>query len=464
MTPCADPTLGALVYRRRVSSVTTAEIEQGRPAGDGPTHPVLVLAFSDGGRGEPERSTVPREGVLLGRDAPLFSAGLKDPTISRRHAEMRFHHGRLRLHDLGSRNGSYLNGERVTGVHALEPGDVIRLGATLLVYTRSAEPRGEDREAAPALVGESDAIAAVRRSIGLVAGQRLAVLVTGETGTGKELVAQAVHARSRRSGPLVTVNCAGLSKEMLAGELFGHVRGAFTGAVNDRPGLFRSAQRGTLFLDELGELPLDLQAQLLRVLEVGRVRPVGGTDEVAVDVAVVGATNRDLLVEVREQRFRADLYGRLLQWHIAVPPLRDRRDDIPWLVPHLLSRCSAGGRLPTCALTEALLLHPWPLNVRGLLNVIAIAALASPPGSALDLHPEVKTALDAARTMAPGAGGSPPSAEKRKGLPDDDVVEKALRESRGSVSIAARTLGASRQQIYRWLEQRDLTIDRFRAR
>jgi DNA-binding NtrC family response regulator len=454
------------VYRRRVASVTTAEIESTRPAEAGPSRPVLVLAFSDGGRGEPERGDVPEDGLLLGRDVPLFSAGLKDATISRRHAEIRPHHGRLRLHDLGSRNGTFVNGARVAGVQALDPGDVIRLGATLLVYARRAEPRVDDPAAAPALVGESDAIAAVRRSIGLAASRRLAVLVTGETGTGKELVAQAVHARSGRSGPLVAVNCAGLSKEMLASELFGHVRGAFTGAVSSRPGLFRSAHGGTLFLDEIGELPLDLQAQLLRVLEVGQVRPVGGNGEVPVDVAVVGATNRDLLAEVRDQRFRADLYGRLLQWRIEVPPLRARRDDIPVIVRHLLARCAAEGRLLTVALTEALLLHPWPLNVRGLLNVIAIAGLASPPGTPLDLRPEVVAALDAARTIAPAPAVEGPrgaSAARPRALPADALVEKALVESRGSVATAARALGASRQQIYRWLEQRELTIDRFRA-
>jgi transcriptional regulator with GAF, ATPase, and Fis domain len=457
-----------------VSSVTTAEIEPARPGDSASTHAVLVLAFSDGGRGEPERSVLPGDGLVLGRDTPLFSAGLKDATISRRHAEIRAHHGRFRLCDLGSRNGSFVNGQRITGDHALDPGDVVRIGATLLVYTRAADEPVDDREAAPNLIGASDAIARVRRSIGLVAGQRLAVLVTGETGTGKELVAQALHARGRRGGPLVSTNCAGFSKEMLASELFGHVRGAFTGAVSNRPGLFRSAHGGTLFLDELGELPLDLQAQLLRVLEAGHVRPVGGTGEVPVDVAVVGATHRDLLADVREQRFRADLYGRLVQWRIEVPPLRDRRDDIPWLLRHLLARCDAEQRRLTFGLTEALLLHPWPLNVRGLLNVIAIAVLASRSHPVLDLHPEVVAALEAARTIAeglPDSGGRPSetavpgsaSGGKGRALPADAIVEKALVDSRGSVAIAARSLGASRQQLYRWLEQRDLHIESFRA-
>ncbi len=451
-----------------MASATTDDLEDLPRGAAAPSHPVLVLAFAAGGRAPPERCVIPAAGLLLGRDEPVFSAGLRDTTISRRHAEIKAHHGRLRLHDLGSRNGSFVNGRRIGEVQALEPGDVIRLGATLLVYARAAEGRNDDPRSAATLVGDGDAIASVRRSIGLVAGQRRAVLVTGETGTGKELVAEAIHARSARSGRLVAVNCAGLSREMLASELFGHVRGAFTGAVTDRPGLFRAAHGGTLFLDELGELPLDLQAHLLRALETGRVRPVGGTDETPVDVAVVGATNRDLITEVREQRFRADLYGRLAQWLIDLPPLRARREDIPALVRHLLARSGAPGRPTTLALMEAMLLHPWPFNVRGLLNTLSIALLASPAGAPLDLHPEVAAALVAGRAVAdeashPTRSDSDPGPAPSRGLPADEVVEKALVESRGSVSSAARALGASRQQIYRWLEQRSLSIERFRA-
>jgi DNA-binding NtrC family response regulator len=451
----------------KVPGETTAEIEEGRPRHRDGAEPLLMLAFSDGGRGEHERFVVPPEGISLDRDARVFSAGLKDSTISRRHAEIRPHHGRMRLHDLGSRNGTFVNGKRLTSVHALEPGDVVRLGATLLVYARSARDRADDPEAAPRLIGESDAIAAVRRSIGLAAERRFNVLVTGETGTGKEIVARALHTRSGRTGPLVAVNCAGLSKDMLAAELFGHVRGAFTGAVSNRPGLFRSADGGTLFLDELGELPLDVQAQLLRALETGEVRPVGGTAEVAVDVAVVGATNRDVLADVRAGRFRADLYGRLVQWQIDLPPLRERREDIPILVRHLLGRCSADGRLLTFALTEALLLHSWPLNVRGLLNVVAIAAATSRRGAALDLCPEVEAALLGSRTEEdanPRGEAAAAQPARPKDVPSLLALEKALVESRGSISAAARSLGASRQQMYRWMAQHELTIDRFRAR
>jgi transcriptional regulator with GAF, ATPase, and Fis domain len=450
------------MYRVRVERPpgnTTSDLEGVQPKASGSGAPTLVLAFADGGRSAPERMTLTSD-VLLGRDEPLFSGSWKDDAMSRRHAEIRAHHGRYRLHDLESRNGTYVNGKRVNGVHALEPGDVIRVGATLLLYARMSDEREDDAETARTLIGESDAIAGVRRGISLVAGQKRAVIITGETGTGKELAAQALHERSGRSGELVAVNCGAFADDLLASELFGHVRGAFTGAAADRKGLFRAANGGTLFLDEVGEMPRELQPKLLRVLEVGRVRPVGASDEVPVDVAIVAATNRDLIADVREGRFRSDLYARLAQWPLHLPPLRERREDIPWLLVHLLRRCGVEGRTTTFALTEALLTHPWPHNVRGLYNALSIAALASPPTGPLDLMPEVTLALDGARALA-----SPDARPGEKGtatMPSADVVKQALEKARGSVAAAARSLGCSRQQLYRWLQVHDLSVDAFR--
>lgn len=431
------------------------------PKASGGGSPTLVLAFADGGRGAPERMSLTTD-VLLGRDEPLFSGSLKDDAISRRHAEIRAHHGRYRLHDLGSRNGTYVNGRRVSGVHALEPGDVIRVGATLLLYARMSDEREDDAEVARSLIGESDAIASVRRGISLVAGQKRSVIITGETGTGKELAAQALHARSGRSGELVAVNCGAFADDLLASELFGHVRGAFTGAAGDRKGLFRAANGGTLFLDEVGEMPRELQPKLLRVLEVGRVRPVGASEEVPVDVAIIAATNRDLIAEVREGRFRSDLYARLAQWPLHLPPLRARREDIPWLLVHLLARCGAAGRTMTFALTEAVLTHPWPHNVRGLYNVLSIAALASPANGPLELTPEVTLAMDAARALA--EPDAPPSEKAAASMPAANVVKEALIKARGSVAAAARSLGCSRQQLYRWLQVHEMSVDAFRER
>src|SRR6185437_8877798 len=255
-----------------------------------------------------------------------------------------------------------------------------------------------------------------------------------------------------------------LSEELLASELFGHVRGAFTGAVGDQTGLFRAAHKGTLFLDELGEMPRDLQPKLLRALELGQVRPVGGTAEISVDVAVVGATHRDLVSAVREGRFRADLYARLAQWIIPLPNLASRREDIPALIQRLLARCDAAGRPLTLPFAEALLLHPWPLNVRGLSNVLSIAALATPRGAPLGLYPEVVAALEATQAIAGGEAEDAAPVEKESGVPSAEAIERALELSEGSIADAARRLGGSRQQMYRWLEARGVSLARFRGR
>jgi DNA-binding NtrC family response regulator len=325
-----------------------------------------------------------------------------------------------------------------------------------------APPGGERAEVAPSLVGMSDALSSVRRAIdlvtGLATGKQRAVLVTGETGTGKELVAAALHERSGRPGKLVPVNCAALAEGTLASELFGHVRGAFTGASGDRPGLVRSAHKGTLLLDEIGEMPAALQAQLLRVLESGRVRPVGASEDISVDALVVGATNRDLVAEVSAGRFRADLYARLGQWLIHLPPLRERREDLPYLVRHLAAQAGAGERAMSVELAEALHVHPWPLNVRGLRNVLSITALASPPGGPLDLLPEVAAALAASRMLAPE---QQEEQDPRK-VPTADELVQALERFHGKVVAVARHYGCTRPQLYRWMKKRGLDPQSFR--
>jgi DNA-binding NtrC family response regulator len=285
------------------------------------------------------------------------------------------------------------------------------------------------------------------------------VIVTGEAGTGKEVVARLIHQRSGRQGSFLAVNCGALTEALLASELFGHVRGAFTGAVADQPGLFRAAHGGTLFLDEAGDIPLALQATLLRVLETRQVRPVGSTRDVPVDVRVVSASNRELVTLVRQGQFRADLYARLAQWVIRLPPLRDRRDDIPALSRALLAQFGAAERTLTPELEEALLGHPWPLNVRGLANVLSIAAIATPEGLPLELGPEVQAALDdnrIERSLAPP--------EKFPAVIDRAGLEDLLRRFRGRVSEMARHVGVSRPRMYRMLWAEGLDPAPFRAR
>lgn len=294
------------------------------------------------------------------------------------------------------------------------PLDGILLGPGEQVFDEPfADAFDDPTGAEPGLTGATPSIEAVRRSVEAVARHPRTVVITGETGTGKEIVARLIHRRSRRRGPFVAVNCGGLTEGLLAAELFGHVRGAFTGAIADQPGLFRAANGGTLFLDEAGDIPAALQATLLRALETSHVRPVGSSRDVEVDVRVVAASNRDLVTLVRRGQFRADLYARLAQWIIRVPALRERREDIPALSRALLSQLGSAGRSLTPDLAEALLAHPWPLNVRGLANVLSVAAIATPAGRPLELAPEVRSSLEDNRVEGNETGQVGPGRSRR---------------------------------------------------
>lgn len=424
--------------------------------------PSLVLAFTDGGRRPPARCALPPDGVVLGRALAFFDGGpLCDARMSRIHAEIRPAGSTFLIRDLGSHNGLRVDGVRVQEAE-LSPGSVIRLGDTILVFAPARAPEAPD----PDVIGDSAPMIAVRRAIRLIAPKPHAVLLFGETGTGKEVVARALHRQRARPGRFIAVNCAALAEGVLESELFGHVRGAFTGAQQEREGLFRAADKGTLLLDEIGEMPPALQGKLLRAVETGRVRPVGAAHEVAVDVRVAAATHRDLPAHVRERRFRADLYARLAQWTFKLPPLRERRDDIPLIMANLLEQLEAGARGMDIELAEALLLHPWPLNVRGLRNALSIAVLACPGDAPLSLCPEVEAALAAERALTSTAPPppEPPDATRSSSdrLPTQEALTEALERSRGSVAQTARLLRSSRQQIYRWAKSYGLDVEQFR--
>jgi sigma-54-dependent transcriptional regulator len=270
------------------------------------------------------------------------------------------------------------------------------------------------------------------------------VLLTGETGTGKEEIARAIHGASpRAAGPFVAVNCAAMPETLIESEMFGAVRGAYTGADADRPGLFRLAHGGTILLDEVGDMPPAMQAKLLRVLQDGRVRPVGGSTEFVVDVRIVAATHGDLPSLVAEGRFREDLYWRLATAEVRVPPLRDRREDISLLAEHLLSRLRAdagtgvGATLDPPAL-EALEACDWPGNVRQLQAVLARALLRSGGGTISLAHLDLPAPAEA------------PAGEPAAAAPlERRWIEEALRGARGSVAGAAARIGWSRQKLYR---------------
>jgi DNA-binding NtrC family response regulator len=427
-----------------------------------PPPPALLLPFPRPGNLPSQSCPIPDEGVLLGRGERVFEAVFEDPAMSPRHAEVRMRGARVVLQDLGSSRGTKLNGAPLREAHSLVEGDVFRLGNTTLVFTNRnrllhiPETRNSGH---PELTGTTPSMDAVRRSIEAVAPHPRTVVVSGETGTGKEIVARLLHRRSGRAGPFVAVNCGGFTEGLLASELFGHVRGAFTGAIAEQQGLFRAANGGTLLLDEAGDLPVGLQATLLRVLETWKVRPVGSTRDVPVDVRVVAATNREMVTLVQRGLFRADLYARLAQWIIRLPPLRDRREDIPALTRALLVQLGAEGRDLTPDLEEALLIHPWPLNVRGLSNVLGIAAIATPVGQPLELGAEAHAALedgDIDHEEVP--------LEKPPVVLDRACLEGLLHQFGGRVAEMARHVGVSRPKLYRMLWSAGLDPATFRSR
>jgi len=342
-----------------------------------------------------------------------------------------------------------------------KPFDIVEVQDTVeRALKRRAHPAlpaalAEEIEAAPAdgLIGRSRGMLGVYKQIAHAAGSDAPVLVTGETGTGKELVARAIHSHSRRAGrPFVPVNVAALSESLLESELFGHVRGSFTGAVSDKKGVFEQAQGGSIFLDEIGETTPAVQVRLLRVLEQGEVRPVGASRVLTVDARVLAATNRDLERCVREATFRQDLYYRLNVLRIAVPPLRDRPEDIPLLAAQVLRAAGAGSGRPRLLSPEALAAltaYGWPGNVRELENAVERLALSV---SGDTIHLEDLPAAFRARLPVPL------EEPLFDGLPSLDEMEKrylrhVLAALKGNRSRAAEVLGIDRRTLYRMMER-----------
>jgi MoxR-like ATPase len=324
-----------------------------------------------------------RRGLVLGRSPDTDVACIFHSTISRQHARVETGLGGiLCLQDLGSRNGTRINGDRHDLPAPLTVQALVRLGDVLAVVDEASSSGSFGAD--PVLPGASPKMARLRALVERAAPDPASVLIIGETGTGKERLAKEIHRRSGRTGPFVALSCAELSPQLIESQLFGHERGAFTGASAAQPGLFVAAHGGTLFLDELGELPLDLQPKLLRVLQEGEVRPLGSVHGRKVDVRVVAATNRDLPVLVEVEQFRRDLYARLSLWELRLPPLRERRQDIlPWarvLLGAWNRERGAKAQLTFQAdAAERILLHGWLDNLRGLDRMVHRLASINAP-------------------------------------------------------------------------------------
>lgn len=397
--------------------------------------------------------------LVVGREAEGLGR-IADPSLSRRHLRiMPVGAGEWVVEDLDTANGTYAHGVRVRGASSVAPHTVLRVGDTLLVHDVAPPPSGlpssagASGEAVSEVVGTSLASAALRRSIATVAATDGAVLLLGPTGSGKEVAARAIHRLSGRAGPWVAVNCAALPAELADAELFGARRGAYTGATEDRAGLFVQASGGSLFLDELGDLPPPVQAKLLRVLEDGRVQPLGGGAPTQVDVRVMGATSQDL----ETRGFRQDLVARLGDWTLHVPPLAERRPDVLALWSHF---APPGLRLPA-DVAELLAIHDWPMNVRELAKLVRrLATLAGPHGEVeVEMLPE---AMVERLVEEDGEHAGAPETKPGTPPPDRAALARALEEVGGNLQRLSVERGWHRTQIYRWARRHGLDLAQYR--
>jgi transcriptional regulator with GAF, ATPase, and Fis domain len=416
--------------------------------------------------------------------SPDADVTLTDTAVSREHLAVRLGAHGFTLTDCGSTNGSFVGDLRIERVTITE--DVlVRIGKSTLrlqPLVETVEQELSPRASFGRMLGASAAMREMFALLEKVAASELTVLLEGETGTGKELAAEGLHEASRRPGALVAVNCGAIPRELLESELFGHEKGAFTGAVRERIGAFAAADRGTLLLDEVGELPLDMQAKLLRALERHEIKAVGSDRTRPVDVRVVAATNRALSREVVAGRFRQDLYYRLAVVIVRIPPLRTRLDDLRLLVDHiedeLARRRLASGLPPYARIDETaiamLMRYDFPGNVRELRNIVerwAVLGTSSAPGDPAAFSVPPPAGAREAREAPPEAPSAPardPSVSQAETLGeqwlrlpyheakeawierfDRSYAEAALRQSGGNVSKAAREAGIDRRHLQR---------------
>jgi len=429
----------------------------------------------------------------IGRQVePPLGLSVPHRTVSRRHLDLRWDASVSRhlVRDLGSRNGSALHGRPLGELpRVLDDNAVLRFGDVVAVYEHQRGPLQDpplvDPEAIP---GDALSCVELRAAIARAARDPSPALLIGESGSGKERCAAELHRLSRRRGPQVTLNCAALSPQLIESQLFGHQRGAFTGATQSQVGLFRAAHGGTLFLDEIGELPLDLQPKLLRAIESGEILPLGSTSHQTVDVRVVAATNRDLAAEVRAGTFRRDLYARLALWELRVPPLAMRRVDILGWVERLSIAWAAERQRPvprievSPAAAAVIVGYRWADNLRGvhrLLHELAHLGGSGPIGEATlpawirggagsTLSASV-TAATAARVAIPTPVGAraegvaraearPAAKGKLRPRPGRSELVAALAEHGWNISATARFYDRDRRQITRWIAMYEIDV------
>lgn len=386
---------------------------------------------------------------------------LNDSTVSRRHCSISPVESGVRIRDEGSTNGVFISGMRVYDLVVTSTVQV-HLGSTVL----SIEPLAEvvSREQATGerfgdLLGRSSRMRELFADLARIAPSDVTVLVEGETGTGKELVAESIHqASSRAEQPFVVFDCSAVAPTLVESELFGHERGAFTGAITSRPGVFEQAHGGSIFLDELGELPKDIQPKLLRVLERRQVRRLGSQRTIPIDVRLIAATNRHLFSEVQRGNFREDLYFRLSTAQVRIPPLRDRMDDLPLLVEHFLGRIGSLTELESIPQTVWAMFkaHRWPGNVRELWN--AVQRFTVTPEKVLQQPPPDHDLAEAKGSVPPGGELRPLRVARRDAGDafEREYLERLLARTGGNVSRAAAIAEVSRQMIQKLMRKHNM--------
>jgi transcriptional regulator with GAF, ATPase, and Fis domain len=395
----------------------------------------------------------PDKGTVFAPDTPEISVGsaerndlrLTDPAVSRSHFSVEARPDGFRLRDLGSTNGTYVSGVRIAD--AIVPSGVeIEVGESRLRLVEKGddvEVKLHPGEQFGGLIGRSTVMRQLFARLERAAHADGTILILGETGTGKDLAAEAVHLASpRAAGPFVVIDCGAIPASLMESELFGHEKGAFTGAVQKRAGAFESADGGTLFLDEIGELPLDLQPKLLRALEKRAVKPLGSEAPRSVDIRVIAATNRDLRREVNRGTFREDLFFRLSVIPIRMPPLRERSGDALVLAEAFFAALQPGAALPS-SLRQRVTQHDWPGNVRELRNAVEqVAALGEITVDTEDAPAAIPPFKEAKRQVIEAF--------------EKPYLEKLLAASNGNVSAAARTAGLDRVHLLKLLRQHGL--------
>ncbi len=437
-----------LVYNRSMADDAHLATTLAKPTSQ--SREGFCLSLVVAGPGWIRNFELPQRGdVTIGRD-PSCTIVLSDPAVSRKHASLSIGET-ITLADLGSRGGVVVEGKPLAIGRRLELaiGQSFSLGTIAAMVQIAPDPTAQANDSV---------LASLVRTVARLARGTISVLITGETGVGKELVAETVHRLSPRAKrTLVKINCGAIAESLLESELFGHEKGAFTGAESDKAGLLEAADGGSIFLDEVGEMPLGVQVKLLRALESRQVRRVGGVVTQTYDARFIAATNRDLRSEVEAKRFREDLFYRLAGAVIWVPPLRDRRDEILPLAREFLVEASNSVDEPTPSLAPEtitwLLSYRWPGNVRELRNTMERACLLCEAGVVEMRHLAEVVSIDVTAASPPAAGTLPASnaANDQRAR-----ILEALSQTGGNQKLAAALLGISRRTLINWLEKYDI--------